>query len=268
MTKTNHQLAFMALSAAAIVAACAGMGPQMGTVVFHLTDAPSTDFQSATVWVSKVQLVGGAGGPITVADTPATYNLLSLQNGVTALLGSVTVPTGSYEQLRLIVDSAQVVFATGLHLANGDTIVSLRVPSGMQTGIKVNFGGSLRVTPGQTDIVVDFDVSQSFVLMGPPTAPLGVIFKPVIHATAQDVSGSIAGTSSPASAFGMIFAIQGVDTVGSAAADTSTGAYKIFFLAPGTYLVADTAAGFKKDTVTVTVGNGQAVTGVDFTLTH
>ena len=161
-----------------------------------------------------------------------------------------------------------MVFATGLHLANGDTTASLRVPSGMQSGIKVNFGGTLRVTPGQTDIVVDFDVSQSFVLTGPPMAPMGVIFKPVIHATAQDVSGSIAGTSSPASAHGMIFAIQGSDTVGSAAADTTSGAYKIFFLPPGTYLVADTASGFKKDTVTVTVGNAQAVTGVDFTLTH
>lgn len=265
--KTNQKAAFIALSAGAIVAACAGVGPRMGTVVFHLTDAPSSDFQSATVWVSKVQLVGGAGGPITIADTAASYNLLSLRNGVTALLGSATIPTGSYEQLRLIVDSAQVVLAPGLHLANGDTIASLRVPSGMQTGIKVDFGGSLRVTPGQTDIVVDFDVSRSFILTGPPTGPHAVMFKPVIHATAQDVSGSIEGTSTPASAHGMIFAIQGADTVGSAAADTVTGAYKIFFLAPGTYLVADTAAGFKKDTVTVTVGNGQAVTGVDFTLT-
>jgi hypothetical protein len=266
MTRTNHKLAFIALSAGAIIAACAGMGPQMGTVVFHLTDAPSADFQSATVWVSKVQLVGGAGGPITIADTAAAYDLLSLQHGVTALLGSATVPAGSYEQLRLIVDSARVVFATGLHLANGDSIASLTVPSGMQTGIKVNFGGSLRVTPGQTDIVVDFDVSRSFILTGPPTGPHGVIFKPVIHATAQDVSGSIAGTSTPASAHGMIFAIQGSDTVGSAAADTVSGGYKIFFLAPGAYLVADSAAGFKKDTLSVTVGNGQAVTGVDFTL--
>lgn len=262
----NGKLSLMLVSAGALVAACAGMGPQMGTVTLHLTDAPSTDFQSATVWVSKVQLVGGAGGPITITDTAAVYDLLSLQNGVTALLGSATIPTGSYEQLRLIVDSAQVVLAPGLHLANGDTIAPLKVPSGMQSGIKVNFGGSLRVTPGQTDIVVDFDVSQSFVLTGPPTGPHGVIFKPVIHATSQDVSGSIAGTSSPASAHGMIFAIQGPDTVGSAVADTVSGAYKIFFLAPGTYLVADSAAGFKTDTLTVTVGPGQAVTGVDFTL--
>ncbi|HEX4634384.1 MAG TPA: DUF4382 domain-containing protein, partial [Gemmatimonadales bacterium] len=205
------------------------MGPQMGTVTLRLTDAPSATFKSATIWVSKVQLVGDTA-PITIADTAAVYDLLALQNGVTALLGSATIPTGSYEQLRLIVDSARVVFDSGLHLANGDTSASLRVPSGMQTGVKVNFAGPVHVAPGQTDLVVDFNVAQSFVLMGPSTAPLGVLFKPVIHATAQDVSGSIAGTSSPASAHGMLFAIQGTDTVGAAAADTTTGAYKIWFL--------------------------------------
>jgi hypothetical protein len=66
----------------------------------------------------------------------------------------------------------------------------------------------------------------------------------------------------------MLFAIQGTDTVGAAAADTTTGAYKIWFLPPGSYLVADVAVGFKTDTQTVTVGVGQALTGVDFTLTH
>jgi hypothetical protein len=167
--------------AGVVLMGCQTLGPQMGTVTLHLTDA-SGPFRSATVWVSKVQLVGDSA-PLTIADTAATYDLLSLQNGVTALLGSASVPTGNYEQLRLIVDSARVVFDSGMQLANGDTTASLRVPSGMETGIKVNFGGPLRVTTGETDIVVDFDVSQSFVLTGPPTAPIGVLFKPVIHVT-------------------------------------------------------------------------------------
>ena len=264
--KASRLLTLAGLTAAIVLAACQDVGPQMGTINLHLTDAPASSFQSATVWVSKVQLIGDTA-PITIADTAAVYDLLSLQNGVTALLGSATIPAGSYAQLRLIVDSARVVFASGFHLANGDTVVSLKVPSGMQTGIKVDLGGGVRVAPGQTDLVVDFDVGQSFVLMGPPAAPIGVIFKPVIHATVQDLAGSIAGTSSPASAHGVLYAIQGTDTVGTAAADTTTGAYKIWFLAPGAYVVADSAAGFKTATQNVTVGNGQAVTGVDFTLT-
>jgi hypothetical protein len=135
--------------------------------------------------VSKVQLVGGAGGPVTVTDTAAVYDLLALQNGVTALLGSATIPAGSYEQLRLIVDSARVVLASGFAFANGDTTASLRVPSGMETGIKVNFATPVQLPPGQSTLLVDFDVSQSFVLNGPSTGPFAVSFKPVIHATAQ-----------------------------------------------------------------------------------
>ena len=172
------------LAAATVLAACRDFGPQMASVTLRLSDAPGS-FQSATVWVSRVQLVGADTAPITVADTPAVYDLLALQNGVTALLGSATIPAGAYEQLRLVVDSARVVLASGLALATGDTVASLRVPSGMETGIKVTFAGPVQLPPGPGTLLVDFDVSQSFVLTGPADAPFGVLFTPVIHATRQ-----------------------------------------------------------------------------------
>lgn len=254
------------LAGAAALAGCDATGPQLGTVNYLLTDAPGDSIASATVWISKVVLVGDSSQ--YAVDTSVSYDLLSLQNGVTALLGSTTVPVGTYEQLRLVVDSARVVLASGLTFANGDSAANLKVPSGMQTGIKVNFGGPIRVAPGQTDLVVDFDVSRSFVLTGPPTAPLGVIFKPVIHATVQNVAGSIAGTVTPAAAHAQVFAIAGSDTVASALADTTSGAYTLWYLAPGTYTVAAAASGYTGATQSVTVGAAQAVTGVDFTLTQ
>jgi hypothetical protein len=172
------------LAAGTLLAACQDLGPGMATVTLRLSDAPA-NFQSATVWVSKVQLVGGDSGLQTISTTPTSYDLLSLQNGVTALLGTATIPAGSYEQLRLIVDSARVVLATGFTFADGDTTAALRVPSGMETGIKVDFAGGVTLPPGQSTMVVDFDVSKSFVLQGPATGPFGVSFKPVIHATVQ-----------------------------------------------------------------------------------
>lgn len=175
---------FLVVASMSILAACQDMGPQMATVTFRIHDSPAS-FQSATVWVSKVQIVGGDSGVFTVSTTPASYDLLALQNGVTALLGTTTIPAGTYEQLRLIVDSARVVLASGSTFANGDSTASLRVPSGMETGIKVNFAGGLTLPPGQSTLSVDFDVSQSFVLNGPPTGPFAVLFKPVIHATVQ-----------------------------------------------------------------------------------
>lgn len=176
--------ALFTLASLTILAACQNLGPQMANVTFRLHDTPGS-FQSATVWVSKVQIVGGDSGMFTVSSTPASYDLLALQNGVTALLGTDTIPAGSYEQLRLIVDSARVVLAPGSTFASGDTTALLRVPSGMETGIKVNFAGGVTLPPGQSTLSVDFDVSQSFVLNGPPMGPFGVTFKPVIHATVQ-----------------------------------------------------------------------------------
>lgn len=173
------------IAAAILLAACQDMGPQMATVTFRLHDAPA-NLQSATVWVSNVEIVGGdSGGAFTVSTTPAAYDLLSLQNGVSALLGTATIPAGRYQQLRLIVDSARVMLMSGSTFADGDSVASLRVPSGMETGIKVNFAGGVTLPPGQSTLSVDFDVSQSFVLNGPPTGPFAVTFKPVIHATVQ-----------------------------------------------------------------------------------
>jgi hypothetical protein len=137
----------------------------------------------------------------------------------------------------------------------------------MQTGIKVEWNGPVHIQSGRTDLTIDFDVSRSFIITG-PTPPRHVLFKPVLHGVVTDLSGSISGTSSPASALGRVFAINGTDTVGTADADPNTGAYTIRFLPAATYTVLDssTASGHKAPTQSVTVAAGQSVTGVDFTI--
>lgn len=245
---------------------CDSTGPGFGTVRLFLTDAASPAIASATVWISRAELVPGDSGPVLVTDTPQQYDLLLLQGGVTALLGTATIPTGDYAQLRLIVDSAHITLAPGVTFADGSSDAMLKVPSGMQTGIKVNFGAPLHVAPGETDLVADFDVARSFVFLGPPGAPIGAHFQPVIHATVMDVAGSISGTSLPVAARGRLFAILGTDTVAQTFADTLTGAYGLLFLPPGSYTVVDTAVGYQKATQAVVLAPGQHVTGVDFTL--
>jgi hypothetical protein len=92
-------------------------------------------------------------------------------------------------------------------------------------------------------------------------------FKPVIHATVMDVAGSIAGTVLPIEARAGLYAIQGLDTVATAAADTLTGEYVLRYLVPGTYSVLARATGYQDGIVTpVDVANSANVTGVDFTL--
>ncbi len=262
----KRSLAVVAL--AALVAACEKSSTAAGTAQFSvfMTDASAPGIQSATVWISKVYLIGGAdstGTRFVVDSTPAPYNLLTLQNGVTTELGTVTIPTGSYEQLRFVVDSARIVLSSG-QFADGTTSKMLTVPSGAQTGIKVVFGSPVQVTPGQTILVADFSVSQSFVFTGPDSLPTGVLFKPVIHAVVQDVAASISGTVAKANLPAKVYAIftSNGDTLGVATPDTA-GAYALRYLAPGAYTVTAVGTGLN-ESKSITLRAAEDTTGVNF----
>jgi len=240
-----------------------------GTLVVRLTDAPSDDLESAVVYISEVTVKGNDASTDqqVISNTKASFDLLTLQNGVTATLGTATVPTGSYSQVRLLVDSARVVLKSGHTFSDGSTTAKLTVPSGSQTGIKVNFSPPISVTEGQTVLLVDFDVSQSFVFQGPRDHPNSVSFKPVLHATAMDVAGSISGTVTPVTANATVYAIAGTDTAGTAFPNATTGAYTIQFLAPGSYVIAAKATGFAVAvSAALTLGNSEAKTGVNLVL--
>jgi len=263
-----NSLAYLFAASCLAVGACSDGGTSnatMGTLTVRLADAPGEEVESAVIWVSGVSIVGEDGIHIISSDT-ASYNLLALQHGVTAYLGSAEIPVGTYSQLRLIVDSARITLKAPTTFTSGSGSASLKVPSGSTSGLKVNLG-NVSVVPGETVLLVDFDVSRSFVFQGPPGGPKSASFKPVIHATVMDVAGSIAGTVQPASSKAGLYAIQGLDTIATASADSLTGAYVIRYLAPGAYSVLARAAGFKDGVVDpVLVGNSQNVTGVDFTL--
>jgi hypothetical protein len=160
----------------------------MSRVRLLLTDAPAPEIESAVVWISRAYLVPGDdaedGQFVTLTDEPQEYDLLELQNGVTALLGEADVPSGPYAQLRLVVDSARLTLAAGTTFQDGSGTRMLKVPSGHETGIKVVFPGGLELAD-DVDLVVDFDVEQNFVFQGPPTRPMSVLFTPVLKGSAQ-----------------------------------------------------------------------------------
>lgn len=164
------------------LAACdVGAGPQMSHVYVRLADAPNPGISAASAWISTIYLIGADGhSRYTITTGPSTeyhLNELSLESGVTALLGDPNIPAGDYAQLRLIVDSAKVTL-------DGSSF-TLKVPSGMETGIKVEFGGPIQIPPPQATIIIDFDVSSSFIVTG-PTPPHQVLFKPVLHGTVTE----------------------------------------------------------------------------------
>lgn len=278
--------AVIGLVAAAACTDTTGAGTGTATLTVRLTDAPSDYIGSAMVEIGQISLLpADSGGPIVLTDDGGTYDLTTLRDGVTADLATLDIDPGTYSQLRLVVKSASVTLADGYEFRDGTTTADLKVPSGAQSGIKVNLGSAdgdqsssgLVITPGQTILLVDIDVNRNFVIQGNPETPAGikgVIFTPLLRAVVTNVAGSIAGTvtssadNSPVPDAvvratlldsGVLESLQTAEATGTT---DSTGAYVIQFLSPGTYEVA--VDNFSATPDTVEVGQSEAVTGIDF----
>lgn len=155
--------------------------PVTGRIIVHLTDAPLEDFDEVNVTIARVELIGADDESVVqiLSDEEQVFDLLQLQNGITAGLAEKVIPEGQYTQLRLIVaDEADVLMKDGSRVA---------IPSGQQTGIKVVFPPFEIAEEGDAvELTVDFDVNDSFVKAG----QTGVyVFKPVIKAYAMVVNG-------------------------------------------------------------------------------
>jgi hypothetical protein len=309
----------VAWSAGLGLAGCDGAGTGVeGTarVTLQVTDAPTEAFASATIDIGWIRLIPADGDPITLTEDAGEFDLLALQNGITATLASLEVPAGRYHQLRLEVRSASLTLADGRTFADGSATHELVVPSGARSGLKVNLfdgdwtmgmpdsgrrgdGAAVRgrvrngrngmgsdqlvrrmgveFVPGETIVVLDFDVSRNFVLTGPSDAPTGALFTPLIRAVVRDVAGSVAGQVTDAATGAPVGgltvratlvespALEELQTAEAAAVTADDGTYTLWFLSPGTYTVS--VEGSAAPAQTVVVGEGEIVTGVDFAIT-
>jgi hypothetical protein len=113
MRPTHHGEDIMKLIAASllIAAGCAAdeptsapLDPQLDV---RLTATPS-DFDSVRVDIAMVDLGAADGTTISLGGSEHTFDLMSLQQGTSALLGSATLSPGTYDHLFLFVDSAIV----------------------------------------------------------------------------------------------------------------------------------------------------------------
>lgn len=175
-------LPLLALLALPLAACDSGPEEASARVVVRLTDAPLDNAESAFVTIERVEIGDDETGWTVVDDSPETFDLLTLQNGVTADLDSAIVAGDTYRQIRLIVgEDSEVVYTDG-------TSRRLKVPSGTQTGIKINIPPILVDEPGETvEIVVDFDAERSFVEAGNSGQ---VLFKPVLKIDRLVVNGA------------------------------------------------------------------------------
>jgi hypothetical protein len=256
------------------LAGCSGSGggsPETGRMSLSVTDAPVDDASNVVVQFSGVAFKREGEAPEVVqslSPSPRQLDLLEYQEGRAALLlDGVTLPAGRYEWVRLIVDTQENVRDSYIVLTTGEEC-ELRVPSGAESGLKLNRGFTLPAD-GSVALTIDFDLRKS--IHAPPgqrgtTAGCtqGYLMRPTLRIVDNANVGAIAGTIASAlvtdDCLPKVYVFSGgavtpddIEESGAASdvdpllvtnVDVQNGAtaygYRAAFLPPGTYTVAFT----------------------------
>lgn len=228
-----------------------------GKLLVKLTDAPfPVDLvDQALVTIDKIEIRPAADNLledegtesssfIVLSEETMQFNLLDLRNGITAEMLAMHIDTGSYDMIRLHVVESEIILKDG-------TSFPITVPSGSSSGLKIKITPALSVESDETSVVLlDFDVSKSFVVQGNVKAHNGIkgfTFKPVIRAVWQKVSASIEGTVVDAEGTPLKEAYVQVikaDTVFTSALTNEAGEYAMIGIPAGTYNLVCEKEGF------------------------
>lgn len=253
----------MTAAAVAVLAAC-GNGDSddvaLGKLGIGVTDAPVDEADKVVVRFTGIE-VKPASGDATVITfaSPKDIDLLALQGGnAAALISDYELPAGEYQWLRLMV-SAEFDNVVDSYIEIRGSQHELYVPSGSQTGLKLNSG--FVVPQGSVaNYTIDFDLRKSVV---EPNGQPGYFLKPSLRMVNNIQVGSVAGTIDSAiiagqcegTALGAVYVFSGdniaVDDVDGAVAEPlasglvsvdEQGAYvyRIGFLEAGDYTISYT----------------------------
>ncbi len=165
-------LAVAAVAGFGLVTSCniTGGGPSgaTGGLNLLLTDGPTDDWQEVTVVLKSVSLHrrdANSWEDVWTADpaNPAsgTVNLVDL-SGVTAILKKATIPVGTYNLLKIVIntDPATMKLVDDLGTQIAPSQVTVVDPSG-KGEIKVDLSPAITVEEGkEINLLVDFDLAH------------------------------------------------------------------------------------------------------------
>lgn len=239
---------------------------QTGRLTVKLTDAPfPLDLVAETNVVIDnvmIKLADEEDSLLTITVEEFDINLIELTNGITVELADIEVPEGTYDQIRLSVSESTVMLTDG-------TIYNLKIPS---ENIKVEVTPNIAIDADEpVELLLDFDVSRSFVVQGNPDTPAGIkgfIFEPVIKAVNLAETGTLNGMVENTSAEaleGAQLSVFAADTLNTTAFTDVNGAYTILGLLPGDYEVVAEIKGHVSDTLSASILL-QDITVVNFQL--
>jgi hypothetical protein len=231
-----------------------------GTVRLTMTDAPG-EFDAVNLVVTEIAIHRGlpdsletegaedsVGGWEILSDVPATYDLLTLRNGVFTTIAQGLVPAGHYTQIRLKLGAGSNVVVDGV-------TYPLTVPSGLQSGYKLV--GEFDVPAGGLlELALDFDAARSVHQTGSGTYML----KPTVRVMPTYDVGGIRGTLVPDSTAAWVHVITGTDTIATTMSALD-GSFAIMLLKAGGYDVAiHPEAGYRDTTLLGVLVTAQSVT--------
>jgi hypothetical protein len=187
----------------ATLSGCGGgeSGTADGRVSVALTDAPVDVAQEVWIKVTGVAFKPDGDAPEIVQDfEPRSLDLLRYQQGdVAVLLDDVPFKAGHYQWLRLLIESEPNVRDSYVMVDGAEC--ELRVPSGAESGLKMNRGFTIPAD-GSLALTVDFDLRQS--LHAPPgqqsgtsqSCTQGYLLRPTLRLVDDAHVGAIEGTVS------------------------------------------------------------------------
>ena len=189
-----------------ILGGCSLQGGGSGVLELSISDAPVNDKNITGVYITieevRIQTEDDGWHSMTEFESPQTFNLLELTGGESALLGSVTLPAGEYQQIRFILaapeEGAQlsggnpgswVNYDDNAEFDENSMDIPLFIPSGAQSGYKA-VAQQPFVVPinGTVSITTEFLVRQALV-----DTNNGMILKPVQRIIVNDQAGAISG---------------------------------------------------------------------------
>ncbi len=216
-------------------------GASTGRLVIELFDSPPPpDVEKIYLTITDVRVHNTGSGWLTIVEPDTTFDFLELVNGVTAVLADVELPVGKYTQLRLVVADTNEIVIDGVSYP-------LIVPSGTETGVKLNLGFTLE--PDQlVEIYVDFDASKSITWN-----PDRYLLRPSFRAFAKVVSAVVSGVVRDELDAGIANAlVTAVSTEDSASTLTDNlGQYRLV-LRQGIYDISASASGYSTADTTYT----------------
>ena len=173
----------------------AGTETATGMISFGITDLPVNDVSEVVIAMTEFELKpAGEGRSFTVPvnEFGRELNLLDFQNGEAAtVINGEEVPAGNYEWLRIFFDEEK----SYVTLKNGGGKYPLFIPSGDQTGYKLNKGFTVPINESVT-YMLHIDVAQSLHEPRGLAVPGGertFLLKPVVQIMNVEDTGSVMG---------------------------------------------------------------------------